>query len=280
MPDLRNRPHGRHAAFDHRRMLLALLGLSGFAGVALAGYYLTGDAHPVDPIPGIDVAVELSGPEAVRMTPSPGSRTGGGRHGVEDASGWRSEGAAPMASQVAGDGSQAVTMGTVSVSTGAGPAPRRASMPPARSGSDTGEVSVADVSDQLASSAAEAAPFVDVPERVLHITNVGDRIVVSEATPGTTAATDVPQPQRYPANAVNRPQGTTTAVDDSAAPSPRADYEDVYPGCPGVLPQGADEAMADERLALYGCLYYQVCELPTEDSPVMCTWYLNQKIRQ
>lgn len=153
-------------------------------------------------------------------------------------------------------------------------------MASARSGSDSEELPAADASDESESSAAEAAPFVYVPERVLHITNVGDRIVVSEAVPGATAATDVPQPQRYPSSAVNRPQDAATAVDDPGAHSPRPDYEDVYPGCPRVLPQGADETMADERLALYGCLYYQVCELPTEDSPVMCTWYLNQKIRQ
>lgn len=74
------------------------------------------------------------------------------------------------------------------------------------------------------------------------------------------------------------PESTDTVDDYDDRSTARPDYEDVYPGCPGVLPPSSNEQMAAERLALYGCVYYAVCELPTDLNPVVCTWYLNHKV--
>lgn len=117
-------------------------------------------------------------------------------------------------------------------------------------------------------------------EEILHITNIGDRIIVSRQPEGS-----------HPESAADRrenPRSTgTTAVpgqqyaDENAGPTEesaaRPDYEDVYPGCPRILPQGADAQMALERQQNYGCLYYESCEI-SEESPPPCRWYLVKKL--
>jgi hypothetical protein len=123
--------------------------------------------------------------------------------------------------------------------------------------------------------------FANLPtgtSRVLHITNVGDRILVSESTGDTGAIERANRPVSFHDAAPmpeDRPSEGAPAADVSAR---RPDYEDRYPGCPGVLPPGSGEEMAAERLALYGCLYYAVCSLASDTDPVSCTWYLNKKV--
>lgn len=118
-------------------------------------------------------------------------------------------------------------------------------------------------------------------DEVLHITNVGDRIVVTRESDGQSVVTE-------PANS-GRSAGSATSLSDSndstggswgrdGSQTQRPDYEDVYPGCPRVLPQGADEQMALERQQLYGCLYYESCALPVDDEPPYCTWHLIKKL--
>lgn len=107
---------------------------------------------------------------------------------------------------------------------------------------------------------------------VLHITNIGNRIVVSNE-PRNSSATAAPQ---------SGSQRVAPTAPDESIPTgqaaPLADYEDVYPGCPRTLPQGADEQMARQRQELYGCQYLQTCELANEESAASCTWYLVGKI--
>ena len=112
---------------------------------------------------------------------------------------------------------------------------------------------------------------------VLHITNVGDRIVVSHE-PRNSSATAVPQAGSQRVDLVNQ---VPTAPDESVTTGQEArlaDYEDVYPGCPRVLPQGADEQMARQRQDLYGCQYLSSCEPASDESAASCTWYLVGKI--
>lgn len=124
----------------------------------------------------------------------------------------------------------------------------------------------------------DAASLATVTSRVLHITNVGDRILVSERTGDTGAGERASRPVSFH-DAAPMPEDRASDGEHTAdASARRPDYEDLYPGCPAVLPPSADEQMAAERLALYGCLYYTVCELATDTDPVTCTWYLNKKV--
>lgn len=132
-----------------------------------------------------------------------------------------------------------------------------------------------------ADEAETGEDFANLPtatSRVLHITNVGDRILVSENTGDSGAGESANRPGSVHDAAPmpeDRASDGVPAVDASAR---RPDYEDRYPGCPAVLPPGSGEQMAAERLALYGCLYYAVCSLATDTDPVTCTWYLNKKV--
>lgn len=113
---------------------------------------------------------------------------------------------------------------------------------------------------------------------VIHISNVGDRIIMSrEPSDGSSGGIlQVGGPE--PASGAGAADGVADTDEADAPAATRPDYEDVYPGCPRVLPQGADEVMAAERLQLYGCLYYAVCDFLAEGGTSSCTWYLNQKI--
>ncbi len=137
--------------------------------------------------------------------------------------------------------------------------------------SSTGDADEAEESEDTASLPTATS-------RVLHITNVGDRILVSESTGDTGTGERANRPVSFHDAAPtpeDRASGEAPAVDASAR---RPDYEDLYPGCPAVLPPSADEQMAAERLELYGCLYYAVCSRATDTDPVTCTWYLNKKV--
>lgn len=278
-------------------MLIVLLGLAGFTGMALGGLYLAGDrsavstganeAHAAD---AVIAAADGGHGDAVAMI----ARVGGIEAATESA---------PHDPTSDGVADSALVPG--------GSASGMADKPPVSDGAAAPSVADTGAGDEAFQEQSSPAS-----ERVLHITNVGDRIVVTEAIAGsrvlpvgeapTAAAGDAymaPAPVVEPVPALTQADAVTVApvltpapvtqaptsagpsrpqppadVDEDAGTPPRADYEDVYPGCPRVLPQGAGEEMANERLALYGCLYYAVCAMPTEDSPATCTWYLNQKI--
>jgi hypothetical protein len=125
-----------------------------------------------------------------------------------------------------------------------------------------------------ASGGAALEPLAPIADDVLHITNVGDKIVVTRG--GAEGPRATATPERSAGYGSNESAGGDQ--DTAGAVEPRPDYEDVYPGCPRVLPQGADERMALERQQLYGCLYYESCALPVDNEPPYCTWYLNQKL--
>lgn len=118
-------------------------------------------------------------------------------------------------------------------------------------------------------------------DEVLHITNVGDRIVVSRGPDGQYAAA-APETTSQSAVSAISPRATSEptggGLDPDGSQAQRPDYEDVYPGCPRVLPQGADEQMALERQQLYGCLYNQSCGLSEDGETPYCTWYLIKKL--
>lgn len=118
-------------------------------------------------------------------------------------------------------------------------------------------------------------PVPRVPDEVLNITNVGDRIVVSRHAPGTPIVTAV-QPRSAPAETDTDNSGGGDEQTD-AGTTQRPDYEDVYPGCPSALPEGADAQMALQRQRDYGCLYYESCAI-SEESPPPCRWYLIKKL--
>lgn len=129
-------------------------------------------------------------------------------------------------------------------------------------------------------------PTASYADTVLYITNVGDRIVVSrtpdgqsaDAAPAASAGRAETSVDRY---ATTGHSGNGDADNEQASEgtsSQRPDYEDVYPGCPRVLPPGANEVMALERKQLYGCLYFESCQLPEGSEAPSCTWYLMQKL--
>lgn len=138
-------------------------------------------------------------------------------------------------------------------------------------------------SDALAGNDAAlgGAALEPLADEVMHITNVGDRIVVTRGAEGPRA-TATPEQSAGDSGSAAASHGSNESVDgnpDSAgAVEQRPDYEDVYPGCPRVLPQGADEKMALERQQLYGCLYYESCASPVNDEPPYCTWHLIKKL--
>jgi len=118
-------------------------------------------------------------------------------------------------------------------------------------------------------------------DEVLHITNVGDRIVVTRDSDGQAVVTEPANTGRSAESATsltdsNDSTGGSWGSDGSQTQQP--DYEDVYPGCPRVLPQGADEHMALERQQLYGCLYYESCAMLVDEELPYCTWHLIQKL--
>lgn len=131
---------------------------------------------------------------------------------------------------------------------------------------------------QTSSARTGSEPVVDP---VIHITNVGDRIVVSNDPDGRLSA--------RVARAVN---GVVGRADDSASfgneePDAQlsdddgtraADYAEVYPGCPSMLPAEVGEQGAAERLQLYGCRYLATCDTPADGQPASCVWYLTGKI--
>lgn len=124
---------------------------------------------------------------------------------------------------------------------------------------------------------------------VLDIRNVGDRIVVSRVPGGRPIDTTgwYAEARNPPSDRVAAGSGAGSSArtddragddDDAGASNPRPDYEDVYPGCPRTLPPGADAQMAAERQALYGCVYFESCELPSDENNPICTWHLMQKL--
>jgi hypothetical protein len=287
-------------------MLIALLGLSGFTGLALGWLYLVGDARSDA---SDRVAVSAGANEAAAARPAIPAADGFhdgtvamvARAGVIEAA--TSTALPGLPPHGLADGSMP-SGGSESAVTDKSPA-----------SDDAAAAYDAGTGADAAASAAEERP--QASERVLHITNVGDRIVITDSISGArmipvsdaatevtgeayTATAPVMEPVTAPAElvmatvepvvatapvtnvpmsgGVNRPQPPADVEEDAGSLPPRADYEDVYPGCPRVLPQGAGEEMAKERLALYGCLYYAECAMPTDTDPAICIWYLNQKI--
>jgi len=103
---------------------------------------------------------------------------------------------------------------------------------------------------------------------ILHITNDGDRVVVSDAShrvilvsDGSTGSSDD--------NALS-----AVAAPDAQPEGAQGDYDDIYPGCPRTLPGDSSQAMIDERAQLYGCRYLQSCLAATDEAPAVCTWDL------
>ena len=118
-------------------------------------------------------------------------------------------------------------------------------------------------------------------DEVLHITNVGDRIVVTRDSDGQSVVTEPANTGRSAESATSSSGSNDATVgswSSDGSQLQRPDYEDVYPGCPRVLPQGSDEQMALERQQLYGCLYYESCAMPVDDEPPYCTWHLIKKL--
>lgn len=118
-------------------------------------------------------------------------------------------------------------------------------------------------------------PMPHAPGEVLNITNIGDRIVVSRHAPGAPVIAPVP-PRSVSAETDADNSGNGDEQADTGA-AQRPDYEDVYPGCPRVLPEGADAQMAQQRQRDYGCLYYESCAI-SEESPPPCRWHLIKKL--
>lgn len=119
------------------------------------------------------------------------------------------------------------------------------------------------------SERTESRPVVD---QVIHITNVGDRIVVSNDPTGIIADTAT-QPLHSNSADINQDLDVTTGT-DAEPPNQLADYEELYPGCPRVLPIGSDTQMAMERQQLYGCRYLESCDTATEEQAASCIWHL------
>ena len=136
-------------------------------------------------------------------------------------------------------------------------------------------------SNEPALSGRAAEPLAPIADDVLHITNVGDRIIATRGAEGPRATAAPEQSTGYSRSATptygsNEPADENQ--DSAGTVEQRPDYEDVYPGCPRVLPQGADEKMALERQQLYGCLYNESCANPVDNEPPYCTWHLIKKL--
>ncbi len=139
----------------------------------------------------------------------------------------------------------------------------------------SGDESVQDRGELAADNDYQVSERTDsqtVVDQVIHITNVGDRIVVSNDPTGiiSDAAT---QPLHSNSAEINQDMDVTPGTDEET-PTQLADYEELYPGCPRVLPIGADTQMAMERQQLYGCRYLESCDTATEEQSASCIWHL------
>lgn len=108
---------------------------------------------------------------------------------------------------------------------------------------------------------------------VLHITNSGDRIIVSNEYDQVVSVFEA-----FGSEGGGVISAAEDAVAEPEAATAPADYEELYPGCPRTLPYGADEQMAAERLQYYGCRYRRSCSTATEEQEAVCTWYLTGKV--
>lgn len=109
---------------------------------------------------------------------------------------------------------------------------------------------------------------------VIHITNDGDRIVLGDAMGNRVwESGDASSPSEHAAADAGSSAPAANENETVSGGSAQPDYIDVYPGCPRVLPEGSDEAMAKERQALYGCIYLASCSI-YGDADGACLWYL------
>jgi len=104
-------------------------------------------------------------------------------------------------------------------------------------------------------------------EHVLHITNTGDKIIITDET-NTVISTHT---------AFHRDDEVagsgSYATDDQEYATQPADFEEVYPGCPQALPEGSDKQDAEQHLKDYGCRYRRSCSTDTDEQDGACTWY-------
>jgi hypothetical protein len=240
-----------------RRSSLALILLMGAVGILLAYYLIpgqrTGDMFANEPALTVSAQTQSGGGTAQTSLPA---STAGQVEADTRSNLPVGPAAAELRGSAASDSGQAHSADRVS---------------PLPSPADAAEDGMANNEAALGGRAVE--PTAPLADEVLHITNVGDRIIATRGAGGQYVDVASARSTGYSVS-----YGSNTPADDNQhaaeAVEPRPDYEDVYPGCPRVLPQGADEKMALERQQLYGCLYHESCATPVDDEPPYCTWHL------
>jgi hypothetical protein len=108
---------------------------------------------------------------------------------------------------------------------------------------------------------------------VLHITNIGDEIIITDET-NTVISSHA---------AFHRDEDVAGAGSDDAGSGWRltahpADFEEAYPGCPNALPEGSDKQDAAQYLENYGCRYRSSCNADTDEERGSCTWHFTGKV--
>lgn len=111
----------------------------------------------------------------------------------------------------------------------------------------------------------------DVPgpkEHVLHITNIGDKIIITDESNNIIFSYsafrregEVSKPDAYMAD------------DQQGYVSRRAAFDEAYPGCPEALPEGSSKQDAEQLLQDYGCRYRRSCTADTDEQVGTCIWY-------
>lgn len=258
-----------------RPLLLAMLGLAGLGCAALVGHHLAESGWTDDGEGPVAMSATDSGPVGVQTEDIPESGYSGTPERTRANASPDTFGDAPLSASGGPPSSSVRHLVAVEA--------ENTRIQPGIAGARSPDVQAG----AMTASESEVPAPAPLPERILHITNQGDRIVVTESVASDASYAQTGMAENLDsALAVTGP--TSIGIDnrpvrdadeeDGVVGSPRPDYEDVYPGCPRVLPPGSDEIAANERLALYGCLYYAVCTPATDSDPVTCTWYLNQKI--
>lgn len=246
--------------FLDKRLGVAVALLLGISGIGYALYQGAGsDAERVAMIPEV---VATGGERQAGIT---APQVGSGASATADAAGVSAEDASIAALPAASP--QTVRSGAQSVQS-----------------ADAERDEAPDQAVQEARDSRFAAPAAAVPppaaDPVIHITNVGDRIVISNDPQGLLQDSVAQSSGSAAAGQIDRDADTggASGTDSETPEQSLSDYDEVYPGCPRALPPGSDAQMAAERLQLYGCRYLASCNTATEEAEASCTWYLINKI--
>lgn len=279
MSDARAHSISTHRGFIHQRLGIGLALVVATAGTVAAAYLLTADidAH--------DRTAAAASAQAQAVTDASASAQRTEIADIATADGLQTNGAASAQDSRTtpqGPAADSGQQSTARANTAAAPVGADAQAAAEEQEIEEQrlyEAAVADSAEQEASAAAaQAAPG---SEPVLHITNVGDKIIASydqNVIETWTAQQPAAEQSTAQAPATDAPDaGDESDAEQDGHPLP--DSTEVYPGCPRALPAGTDKLMVQQMGELYGCKYLSSCISPTDEVPdAICTWHLVGKI--